>query len=271
MLMKEFISLDGKQIEEIFPLRSLFYGEGVFETFRWKAIPPVFWDRHLLRMRRGAEVLGIPFPYAGDIEWAIEKAVLDSQVSDAYVKISLLSQGSSVFYEYPQGASILIVVRQYQPPDELIKACVSSFRRNSVSPILRVKSLNYLENILAKRNARGLGFDEAIFLNEKGEVTEGSANNIFWLKDGVLFTPSLECGLLSGVIRGVAIDIAREIGIRIEEGHFDFGNLTSSQGAFFTNSLVAAVPISQIDEFELPSNSEDFKRIKAILLERLVW
>ncbi len=269
--MKEFISLDGQQIEERFPLRSLFYGEGVFETFRWKAVPPVFWDRHLLRMRKGAEVLGIPFPYARDMERAIEKAVLASQVSDAYIKISLLSQGSSVFYEYPHGASILVVVRQYQPTDDLIKAHVSSFRRNSMSPILRVKSLNYLESILARREARRLGFDEAIFLNEKGEITEGSASNIFWLKDRALFTPSLECGLLSGVIRGVVIDIAREIGIRIGEGHFDLDNLTSSQCAFFTNSLVGAVPISQIDEFELPSDSQDFKRIKVVLLEKLVW
>jgi branched-subunit amino acid aminotransferase/4-amino-4-deoxychorismate lyase len=222
-------------------------------------------------MKNGAEVLGIPLPRVRDIERAIEKAVLDSQISDAYVKICLLSQGSSVFYENPHGTSILVVVRQYQPSDELIKAHVSSFRRNSVSPILKVKSLSYLENILARREARSLGFDEAIFLNEKGEITEGSANNIFWLKDGLLYTPSLECGLLPGVIRSVVIDIARGIGIGVEEGRFDLDNLTSSQGAFFTNSLAGAVSISQIDEFKLPSDSQGFKRIKAVLMEKLVW
>ncbi|MER3447833.1 MAG: aminodeoxychorismate lyase [Candidatus Dadabacteria bacterium] len=271
MSMKEFVSIDGQRIEEGFPLRSLFYGEGVFETFRWKTAPPVFWDRHLLRMRMGAESLGIPFPGIGDIERIIESAVFDSQIPDAYVKICLLSQGSSVFYEIPQGASILIVIRQYQTSDGLIKAHVSSLRRSSTSPILRMKSLNYLENILARREARGLGFDEAVFLNEKGEITEGSASNIFWLKDGVLFTPSPECGLLSGVIRGVVIGIAEEIGIGFEEGHFDLDSLTSSQCAFFTNSLIGAISISQIDGLELRSDSRDFNRIKAALLERLVW
>jgi 4-amino-4-deoxychorismate lyase len=269
--MGELILFDGKPIKEGFPVRSLFYGEGLFESFRWRGRPPVFLAKHLERMNNGAEALGIPFPQVGDIEWAIEKTVLDSQISDAYVKICLLSHGSSVFYENPNGTSILVVVRQYQFPDELIKAQISSFRRNSTSPILGMKSLNYLENILARRNARGLGFDEAIFLNENGEITEGSANNIFWLEDGILFTPSLECGLLSGIIRGVVIDIARELGIGIEEGRFGLDNLASSEGVFFTNSLAGAVLISEIDDFELPSDSKDFKRIKTILFEKLVW
>ena len=269
--MRELILLDGKPIKEDFPLRSLFYGEGLFETFRWRGQPPAFLAKHLERMKDGAEVLGIPLPAVKGIKEGIDRAILESRVYDAYVKICLLSHGDSAFYENPRGASILVIVHQYQPPDELIRAHVSPFRRNSTSPILRVKSLNYLENILARREARGLGFDEAIFLNEKGEITEGSVANIFWLKDGALFTPSLECGLLSGVIRGVVIDVAREIGIRIEEEHFDLDNLMSSQGAFLTNSLVGAVPISQIDRFELPLDSQDFKRIKTALLERLVW
>ena len=269
--MKELILLDGKPIERNLPLRSLFYGEGAFETFRWKGRPPVFLARHFERMKEGAEVLGIPFPEVVDIERTLEKAILDSQISDAYVKICLLSGGCSVFYENSNGASILVVVRQYQFPDELIRAHVSSFRRNSTSRLLRVKSLNYLESILAKRNARGLGFDEAIFLNEKGEITEGSANNIFWLKGRVLFTPSLECGLLSGIIRGVVIDIAREIGIRIVEGCFELDSLTSSHCAFFTNSLLGAVTISEIDGFKFPSDSRNFKTIKTVLLKKLVW
>jgi len=243
----------------------------VFETFRWRAAPPAFWDRHLLRMRNGAEVLGIPFPGVGDMERAVERAVLDSRIPDAYVKICLLSQGASAFYENPRGASILVVVRQYEPSKAFIKARASPFRRSSSSPILKLKSLNYLENIIARREAMAQGFDEAVFLNERGEITEGSASNIFWLKDGILFTPSLECGLLPGVIRGVVIDIAKGVGIRVEEGHFDLDNLMSSQCAFFTNSLVGAVPVPWIDEFEIPSDSQDFERIKAVLLERLVW
>jgi 4-amino-4-deoxychorismate lyase len=269
--MKEFIFIDGRPFEEKFPLRSLFYGEGVFETFRWKSHPPVFWNKHIERMKKGAEVLGIPFPKVENIRESVENALLESEISDAYVKICLLSHGIPIFYGTSQEYSLLVVVREYQSPKELIKAHVSSFRRSSTSPILGLKSLNYLENILARREAMGLGFDEAIFLNEKGEITEGSTSNIFWLGDGVLFTPSLECGLLPGVIRGALIELAREIGIEVREGRFDLYSLTSSRGGFFTNSLIGAVAVSQVDGVKLSTDSQNFKRVKTALLEILGW
>jgi len=269
--MKEFISVDGKPYRERFSPRSLFFGEGVFETFRWKSGFPVFWGRHIERFKRGAEVLRIPFPDAGAIAESVEKAVLESGVTDAYVKICLLSWGSPIFYENPEGYSLLVVVREYQPPKEPIKTCISSFGRSSASPIIGIKSLNYLESIIARRKAKESGFDEAIFLNEIGEICEGSVSNIFWLKEGALFTPSLECGILAGVIRGVVIELGRELGMEVEEGRFGLDSLISSQGVFFTNSLIGALSASRINEFEMSSDSHEFLRIKTALLERLRW
>jgi 4-amino-4-deoxychorismate lyase len=269
--MKEFIFIDGERFKEKFPLRSICYGEGVFETFRWKSRLPVFWNKHVERMRNGAGVLEIPFPKMEDIRESVEKAVLESKISVAYVKICLLSKGSSIFYEIPQESSLLVIVREFQPLKEPVKAYISSFRRNSKSPILGIKSLNYLENVLARREARSLGFDEAIFVNEAGRLAEGSTSNIFWLKEGILFTPSLECGLLPGVIRGVVIEIASELGVEVREGQFDLDSLRSSQGGFFTNSLIGSVIISQIDGSKLTPGSENFKGIRTALLEKLGW
>lgn len=269
--MKEFIFIDGEPFKEKFPLRSICYGEGVFETFRWKSRLPVFWNKHIERMRKGAGVLGIPFAKIEDIREAVENAVLESKISDAYVKMCLLSKGGSIFYESPQESSLLVIVREFQPPKEPVKASVSYFRRNSKSPILGIKSLNYLENVLARREARGLGFDEAIFLNEVGKLAEGSVSNIFWLKEGILFTPSLECGLLPGVIRGVMIETAKELGIEVRQGKFDVRRLMSSQGMFLTNSLTGIVSISQINEFKLPSDSREIMRLKVATLEKLNW
>ena len=269
--MQEFIFIDGHKLKEEFPLRSLFYGEGVFETFRWKMRPPVFWDKHLERMKRGGEFLGIPFPGVGDIEWVMERAILDSQISDAYVKICLLSQGSSHFYEKPTRHSLLGIVREFQPPKELITVCTSSFRRNSASPVLRIKSLNYIENILARREAMGLGFDEAIFLNERGEITEGSTSNVFWLREGVLFTPSLQCGLLPGVIRDVVIEVAAELGIQVIDGSFDPSVFLVSEGVFLTNSLMGVVSVSQVDEHKLPSDPQGVSGLKSAIVEKLDW
>jgi 4-amino-4-deoxychorismate lyase len=221
-------------------------------------------------MKKGAEVLGIPFPGKNAIKDGLETAILESKICDAYVKICLLSHGMSIFYENPQRSSFLIIVRDYQPPKEPINACITSFRRSSTSPIPRLKSLNYLENILARREAMGLGFDEAIFLNDKGELCESSACNIFWLKEGTLFTPSPECGLLPGVIRSVLIELAREIDMDVVEGRFDSDKLISSTGGFLTNSLIGAIAIARLDQFELPILHQ-FKVIKSALMKKLGW
>ncbi len=269
--MGGFILIDGRPYKEGLPLRSLFYGEGVFETFRWRRGFPVFWDRHVERFKRGAGVLRIPSPDREYIAESVERAVLESGINDAYVKVCLLSQGSPVYYENPSGYSLLIIVREYSSPHWPIKACVSSFRRVSSSPIVGIKSLNYLENVMARREAMESGFNEALFLNERGEVCEGSVSNIFWLKGDVLFTPSLECGVLPGVIRGAVFELARGLGMGIKEGRFYLDSLTSSQGVFFTNSLIGAIPASRINGFEIPYSSQGFLRIKKSLLERLMW
>lgn len=269
--MNQLTYLNGRLFEEDFPLRSLFYGEGIFETFRWKKSIPVFWDGHIARMEKGAKVLGIPFPGEEYVKESVETTVLKAGISDGYVKICLLSQGDSTFYKYPQKASLLVIVREYQAFGEPVKAYVSPFIKSSTSPILRLKSLNYLENILARREAGRLGFDEAVFLNEKGEVTEGAASNVFWLHRNVLYTPSLECGLLSGVIRSAVIEIAKQTGLDVGEGHFNLDNLLSSQLAFFTNSLIGALPVSQIDNVELRTDIREFQLIKTTLLKKLGW
>jgi 4-amino-4-deoxychorismate lyase len=244
--------------------------KGVSETFRWIAGFPVFFDRHLERMKKGAGILGIPFPGEEAVKEMVVNAILESRINDGYIKVCLLSQGPTVFYGYPKGSSLLVIVREYIRENMPIKAQVASFRRSSQSPVHKLKSLNYMENILAKREAMLHGFDEAIFLNDKGELTEANASNIFWFKEDTLFTPSPECGLLPGVIRGVLIELAKEMGIKVIEGSFDLDSLVHSHGGFVTNSLIGAIAISHLERFELPI-SKHFDMIKVSLLERLRW
>jgi len=269
--MKEYISLNGEPIPDQLPIRSLFYGEGVFETFRLRSSLPVLWYRHMARMSRGAEFLGIPFPGPERIEKMVEDAVSESGISDAYVKICLLSGGSNLFHDISANSSILIVLRGYKPPKASVKALISNFSRSSSSPILSIKSLNYLENIIARREAIRLGFDEAIFLNERREITEGCASNIFWLKEGVLFTPSLDCGLLPGVTRGLIVELAVNLGIEVVEGRFDLASLISGQVAFFSNSLVGVMPATRIYETDFMPESKEFLAIRKALSDRLEW
>jgi 4-amino-4-deoxychorismate lyase len=269
--MTWIIHINGKRVEEGMPLRSLMYGEGLFETFRWKSKLPVYYERHIDRMREGARILGIPFPKGEEIAEGVQKALSVGSISDAYVKIGLLSRGSPVFYEGPSGSSILVVVRKYQPQKESFDVKVSSYRRNCNSPIVRIKSLNYLENILAKREALSLGYDEAIFLNEKNELAEGTVSNIFFIKGKVVYTPSIECGLLAGIIRGVVFQIVDQLGLELREGRYGLEELKHNDGAFLTNSLIGAAAVSSIDGISRPCDCEVFNKLEQRLRGKLGW
>ena len=269
--MIEIIQINGKPVEEGIPLRSLMYGEGLFETFRWKSKLPVYYERHIDRMREGARILGIQFPKVEEITEGLQKALSVASISDAYVKIGLLSRGSPVFYKGPSGSSLLVVVRKYQPQKQSFDVKVSSYRRNCNSAIVRIKSLNYLENILAKREALSSGYDEAIFLNERNELSEGTVSNLFFIKGKVVCTPSIECGLLAGITRGVIFQIVDEFGLELREGRYGLEELKYNDGVFLTNSLIGAIAVSSIDGNSRSCDCEVFYRLEERLRGKLDW
>jgi 4-amino-4-deoxychorismate lyase len=263
--------MNGDRLRDTLPLRTLFYGEGVFETFRFRYGMPVFFDRHIERMWKGAELLRIPFPEESSIADAVLSSVSDSVLKDLYVKICLVSGGNLLFHENADNTSIITVLKELSVETMPAKASICSFRRNSESPLLSVKSLNYLENILARREAMDSGFDEALFLNERDEIAEGSASNIFWVNEGTLFTPSLDCGVLPGIIRGALIERASNMGLRVEEGRFMITDLTQSDFAFFTNSLTGLREIAEVDKIHMPIDNRLFATIKKNLFDLLKW
>ncbi|MFN4133641.1 MAG: aminotransferase class IV [Candidatus Hadarchaeales archaeon] len=267
----DLMFLDKKPVGEKLPVRSMMFAEGVFETFRWKNSPPVHLDEHLDRMARGAKVLKIPFPGKGHLADVIKNAIERSKLHDAYVKVCLLSSGSKKFSDIPGEAQVMVLVRMYEPQREQLTAHVASFRRNSSSPVVRIKSTNYLENVLARREAKDLGFDEAIFLNERGEVTEGAATNLFWVKEGKLFTPAVECGLLPGITRGRLLSLAPRLGLETVEGMFGLKEVLSSYGAFLTNSLMGVAALTDVDGVKIPLNVEIFKKIRHAVFEEMKW
>jgi len=270
-MVVEFLFLDGNPLLEKIPLRSLLYAEGVFETFRWNGSSPAFLERHLARMKQGSEFLSIPFPGEENVKNALEDAIRRSNLTDAYVKICLLSSGSARFYEEAVKSHVLAVVRSYEPSKEHMRANIASFKRNSSSPLLRMKSLNYLENVLARREAGNRGCDEAIFLNERGEIAEGSSTNIFWVKGGMLYTPAVDCGLLPGITREVLISLAPGLGLEVEEGRFGLDEVLSSDAAFLTNSLIGMSALSDVDGTKIALEAKLFTRLRTALFQKLGW
>lgn len=267
----EQVFINGERAESRVPLRALFFGEGLFETFRYKSRMPLFFDRHYARMERGARLLRIPFVERDDLAGNVDSVVMNSGIPDAYVKICLLSDGALNYYNDAARGDIAIVVRDYEPRTEPARVCINEFRRISDSPIHSVKSLNYLENIIARREARLKGYDEAVFLNERGEIAEGTASNIFWVEKDTLYTPSVNCGILPGIIREILIDSANTLGLGVEEGGYYPESMTGSRFAFLTNSLSGSVLISRLGNTEFPLDDGLYKTIKKRLLTGLGW
>ena len=119
--MKEHIYIEGERINDSMPLRTLFYGEGVFESFRYRNKPPVLFDKHMNRMEKGAVLLKIPLSKKEYIKELVAKAILNSELGDAYVKICLLSSGKSAFYEAANSSQVLVIIKEYTPSNPFIR------------------------------------------------------------------------------------------------------------------------------------------------------
>ncbi len=153
-----------------------------------------------------------------------------------------------------------------------MRLTVNSVRSISNNQLRSIKSMNYLNNILAKRAALDLGFDESLFLNEKGEVVECSVSNIFWYQDNVLYTPSEECGCLPGTTRDyiLSANMMRQ-DIEIISGEFALDDLLASEFIFVTNSLMGCAPVVEIDGNAFSADHKIFTIIQNSLNQELGW
>ena len=233
------------------------YGNGLFETMRAYKNYQIFrLHRHLDRLFRSLEVIRLKIGYSAEI---IKKAIVETLaangLSDAgYVRLTI-SQGTGAPGPDPttcEKPTLLIVVKPFVPYPQVLyqngaSAIVSSIRRNAQSPIPRLKSLNYLENILARFQSRDVGAQESIFLDTDGYIAEGSMSNIFFVKSGELYTPSTGCPILPGITREVVLEIASKIGITIREGQWTLEQLLTADEVFLTNSLMELMPLTRID------------------------
>lgn len=269
--MRELLLLDKKPVPHCLPLRALFYGEGVFETFRFLRGLPRYFNRHMERMEKGAHTLGIPMPDWGEVKEHVLHAVEMANTKDASVKVCLLSCGEGSYFEKATARSIMVVVRSYVPPPESMTVVIAPYRRCSLSPLARIKSTNYTESILARRWAQRMGFSEAVLLNERGFVAECSSANVFLIASGRLLTPPTESGCLPGITRAIAMECALDAGMCVEEKDITVEAIAEADAVFLTNSLMGAVPIGRIGDGTLAPAPREFALLRDSIKERLKW
>jgi branched-chain amino acid aminotransferase len=258
--MEEIIYLNGDLIPgsqaKLSPFNYGFlYGYGLFETMRAYDGSIFRLDRHLARLHEAAKTLGIARELtAFDLENACHDVLKANNLSDARLRLTVTA-GEGDIIPNPDtcsGITVFIVARKLVPlPADSYErgysAILSSYRRNSWSPLARLKSTSYLENVLARQEARAAGVDEVVLLNEKGFVAEGSTTNIFLISCQMLIIPAMESGALPGITREVVLELAKSMGIMTVVKQAELGELLTAREAFLTNSILEIMPLTRLD------------------------
>lgn len=221
------------------------YGIGVFETILIKDGVAVFLEEHYNRCLKGCQVLGISFNLAySSYKKQVEKYIERYPRKNYAMRVTVSKRS----YNYDLMISSREIPYQKETYQKGYTLKVSNIFRNPSSPIVGVKSLNYSENLMALRSVREEGYNEVLFLNYKGEVCEGAVSNIFFKKDGVIKTPSVECGLLPGIMRARVMEELKAKNIIVEEGSYSLEELLDADEVFLTNSLMGQMPVVGIEK-----------------------
>jgi branched-subunit amino acid aminotransferase/4-amino-4-deoxychorismate lyase len=197
---RQIISANDAQISAI--SSASLYGKGIFTTIAIYGGKPFLIEKHWRRLCKNSKKLGIKLIDEEMCKAEIYKLIEANKVINGRMRITLFDESASKIWQFPtkNKTSFLIVTADFREVST-INLTVSPFRINSTSPLANIKSCNYLEQILALEEAKNRGFNEAIRLNERGEIASAAMANIFWLKDEKLFTPSLKTGCLAGTTR----------------------------------------------------------------------
>ncbi|MBI4267294.1 MAG: aminotransferase class IV [Chloroflexi bacterium] len=229
------------------------YGYGLFETMRAYGGLVFRLDSHMSRLAHTAETLGLAV-IIPELKEAVMKTIEANRLSDARIRLTVSGGEGSTPPDLKSCTkpTVLITASEYHPyPDDVyrrgLKAHISTIHRNSLSPLSRLKTANYLDSMLARQQAREAGFDEALLLNEKGQLAEASMSNVFLVSEGILKTPGLDAGILDGVTRGIVLELASQIGIKAVETDIGPVELSRAQEAFLTNSLIEIMPLTELD------------------------
>ncbi len=221
-------------------------GYGVFETMRSCDNKIVRLQEHIARLKNSCGLLGINFNWAlPQLRASIQKTAALNGFRDSSVRLTLWQANGKT--------GVLISAKKYiRYPAIKYKtgfaAGISSLTQDEKSFLARIKTTSRLLYQLSYAQASAKKLDEAIILNNKGYVCEGSRTNIFFVKDKEVFTPSLGCGCLGGITRGVIFDLAKKRAIKVFEGQWTPFDLYDADEAFLTNSLIGVMPLTLLED-----------------------
>lgn len=262
--MSSYVYLNDKIIPAAEAKISIFdhgflYGDGIYETLRVYDGVVFLLDEHLERLYRSAMLIGLDIPKdVAGIKAAIYDTLQANNLRNAYVRLTI-SRGEGEIGLDPalcKKPTFIVIAKElaeyprayYEEGIRIIIPVVKRNCREALNP--QIKSLNFLNNILAKIEAKKADAYEAVMTNVAGHLAEGTICNIFFVKDGVLCTPSIECGILDGITRSLVLDLALRNDITTKEGAFTPAELYKASEVFITNTTMEVMPVSRVDDVQ---------------------
>ena len=233
----------------------LLYGDGVFEGIRVYNSKVFKHDEHLARLYESAKHIALEIPMAiGDLKKAVEDTVKANGLTEGYIRL-VVTRGPGTLGLDPRGCKPNVIViadtislypkELYETGLKIVTASLIRNHPNALNP--RIKSLNYLNNILAKIEAIRAGCLEALMLNHKGEVAECTGDNVFVIKNGAIRTPPTDAGILEGVTRNLAMDLARQAGIPLTEATLTRHDIYAADEVFLTGTAAEVIAVTECD------------------------
>ena len=258
--MGTLVNVEGRLVppeQAVVPVldRGFLYGDSVYEVVRTYGGRVFELGRHLARMERSAERIGLTLPPRARIETELERTLQAAGNAESYARI-VVTRGEGRFGLAPHLAEglnrLIVIVRPLEPPAEEqyergLQLAIARIRRNppqALDPAL--KTGNYLNSALALRESHAAGADDALLLDLKGQVTEASTSNVFFVHAGAVVTPPLALGMLEGVTRGLVIEAARGDGLSVREESHGPDAFAEADEAFVTSTIREVMAVTSL-------------------------
>ncbi|WP_051555114.1 aminotransferase class IV [Legionella fairfieldensis] len=246
----------------------IFLGEGLFETIKIVNGKPCYPEYHWQRLQKAAIFLKITFDLSLDV-WLkkLGSCIASKQLRDGVLK-AVLSAGSAPRGLLERGTQphLVLTAFDYVHHDRQPLALVSaSWVRDAKNPIYQYKSINYLEAIIARRQAQAAGADDVLFFNLEGQITETTVANLFIIKNNGLMTPPLHSGVLAGIIRQRLLTLCKAHDIDCAEHELYKDNLNEAEAAFTCNVVQGIRAIQSIDTHFFTSEHPLFEHVQTLL------
>jgi branched-chain amino acid aminotransferase len=277
----EFVAWEDAQVHVL--THTLHYGTGVFEGIRAYETPQgtaIFRHQdHLRRLQRSAELYYMELPYQLEkLREATHELIARNGFRSCYIR-PIVFRGFGPMGLDPLNNPVEVAIAVWEWGTYLgeegkrrgIRAAVSSWRRISPESLIphAKASGQYLNSVLAKIEASKAGYEEAILLDQHGNVCEGTGENVFVVKDGVIHTPGPASSILDGITRASAIQIARDLGIEVVERDIARAELTMADELFLTGTAAELTPVREIDGYLLGEPGEITREIQRVLDDAL--